>query len=272
MFYYSYMIDTDTSKTRPTTRDYENLYRHFPMEAGDIWGSDKYHVATVNKYLVPIEFNIVLYATLPLTENVLPDELNFECGTILYNNIDPYEFDRIVETIRCFETRRNLYLMNRAANGKAVSEFKNYSMNFDITNTNSIINMLNKSASLEAAKPNYRVSESFLKEFFGGTYDEYVELKAIHEANGTSLTRDDFYTNVSNKEEWNTKIVNWINNNIFDLANIGFYASNFPDVIFFGSNFSNNNGLPTGMVHKVESITNSYVGKISNIFNKFKKS
>ena len=273
MFYYSYLITNDnTSKIKPTTKDYAELYKHLPMQPGDIWGSDRYHIAEVNEYLVPTKFNIVLYALLPLSENTLPDELNFECGEIIYHNINPQEFDRIVETIRCFETRRNLYMMNRVSNGKAVSEYKNNAENFNVNNPTSSIRMLHKSASIVDAKPNYRVSESFLREFFGGTYDEYVNAKYIREQNGESLTRDDFSTDVNSKEEWNTKIINWINNNIYDLANIGFYASNFPDVIFFDDNFNDKTSLPIGRVHKVESSTTSYSKKISNIFNKFKKS
>ena len=277
MFYFSYLIDEYSSKTRPTKDEYIDLYKHLPMQSGSIWGEDKYHIADVNGYLIPTKFNIILYADVPLNEKSLPSELNFECGSIIDNNINAHEFDRIVETIRCFETRRNLYLMNKAAHGKSVLEYSSYYdslRNFDITSSKDANRMMmfNVASNTVEAKPNYRVSESFLQEFFGGNYEKYTNAKLNSINYGADNTPDleSFYlkTNVRTKEEWNTKIVNWINRNIYDLANIGFCNSNFPDIIFFSTTFSDRTSLPYGSVHKIKTNENN----ISKLFSRFKKS
>lgn len=265
MFYYSAALTT-TNKKRPTIYDYKTLYENFPVERDSVWGQDIYHYANVNKYLVPTEFNIILYANLPLGEKELIDELNFDCGFITNGGIDGEEFDRIVETIRCFETRRNLYMMNNHNKGYDVKEYRPASRkDFDITNS-SRMNAFDNFGILDESKPNYDVSESFLKEFYGHDYETYA--KATYNTPNKVLYSFDLKTNVANHEEWNIKVTNWINKNIWGLANLGFYATNFPDIIFFNSSFSDAKNFPSGTVHKADSANNGIFSSVTKFFKK----
>lgn len=272
MFYYSYLMNENSPSKRPTVDDYKILYSHLPLDIKGIWAQDMYHAAETNEYLVPTKFCIRLYANLPIREKLFTEELCFNCGSIINGNINSAEFDSIVEGLRYFETRRNLYLMDQHQKGHNPKEYRhNLSMNsFDITTSNRMA-IFNSNDTTEDARPNYRVSESFLKEFYGHDYETYV--------NNKNNTLDGFVynfnlkTNVTSIEEWNTKVVNWINRNIYDLANLGFYATNFPDIIFFDSGFSGSTSYPTGEVHKA-FIPNSLKQESTGIFSfiKLKKS
>lgn len=274
MIYYSYLIDKyNNTNKRPTVEEYRDLYNYLPVYPRDIWCNDRYHGADINEYLVPTEFDIILYANRSFGDDSIADEINFDCGNIIGNNIDATFFDEIVEALRTFETRRNLYLMNEHAKGKTPMEYEHTSKlnDFDITDSSRMVMFNTVGEKMTEAKPNYRVSESFLMEFYGHDYEYYANEKTNRR--NQVLNNFDILANVSSKEEWNIKIINWINRNIFDLANIGFYASNFPDVIFFGSNFSNSKVFPVGTVHRPSSSINPVekISGISNIFKKFKK-
>ena len=64
--------------------------------------------------------------------------VHYDGGYITNGSINPKEFDRIVETIRCFETRRNLNMMAKHEEGYDTMEFGHIynTDSFDITTSN----------------------------------------------------------------------------------------------------------------------------------------
>lgn len=270
MFYYSYFIDQDKPIKKPSVDDYKLLYSYLPTDATFVVANDKYHGAEINKYLVPTKFAIKLYAKVPLSEKNLADELSFKGGYVINGGISPSEFDRIVESIRCFETRRNLNMMNKHKEGQNLMEYEHIyrTDSFDITTSNRMSAFYTVEANMKESKPNYKVSESFLKEFYGADYKTYVKAK---NSTTTGLLTSIPKMNVRNIEEWNIKVTNWINKNIAELANLGFFATNFPDIIFFSSAFNEITPFPTG-----KSVSTAFepnkTKKTFNFFTLFKKS
>ena len=273
MFYYSYFINENSPVKKPSVDDYKMLYNYLPLDVPYVVANDRQHAGEINNYLVPTKSAIKLYAKTPISDKNLIDELSFDGGYIINGSISPNEFDRIVETIRCFETRRNLNMMVKHEEGHDTMEFGHiYNTNsFDITTSNRMAAFYNTEVNKVKSKPNYKVSESFLNEFYGADYKTYVNDRN-NTITGLPVTIPKI--NVTSIEEWNIKVTNWINRNISELANLGFYATNFPDIIFFNSGFSTSTAYPAGSAVSKAFVPNSAKKpkNTSSIFNFFKKS
>ena len=220
--------------------------------------NNREYSATVNEYLVPVDTNIVLYVKKSLFDSSCPDYLVFDmseesftwAGAESCSAFEQKLYDAVC-VIRFLEDRRNAWLEDRIEKGLELpQDYDCWCKDFDIRSNRSMACVLKT----KEARPNHIVSDSLVGNYHHTTADYYMEhWKEFTGAEQVYWSREDH----------NIDIVNWINRNRYDLANLGFYASNFPDVIFFANNPAwyerNNNDLPVGkkVYKKVDNRTAS---------------
>ena len=190
--------------------------------------SDPEYGAKVNGYLVPVNTEIVLWINKHALDRECPEHVVFD----MYGGMGRPEyfiekFYDVVGVIRFLENRRNAWLEDRMAKGLSLpQEYDCDTSYFDIRNNN--MHVLFARPGTREARPNHIVSERLIEHYLG-----------------SMAARDDSFINnpeqyvgkwlhyFNNLEEFNMDLVNWINKNIYDLANLGFSGSTFPDVIHF---------------------------------------
>ena len=211
--------------------------------------------ARVNEYLVPVDTSIVLDINKSLLDRSVPNQLVFDMWSICGPwgaNIRAFEESLYyaVSVIRDLEDRRNAWLEDRIEKGLELpQEYDCWCNNYDIRGNRS----MGCAFRLREARPNHIVSDSLTNYYQRVPADYYMEHWQ------ESCPEVIFY----HREEANMHLVNWINRNRYELANLGFCGSNFPDIIYFANNLAwdeaNNHDLPVGrkVYKKVDNRTAS---------------
>lgn len=200
--------------------------------------------AKVNEYLVPVNTNIVLWINKSALDRECPECVVFD----MYGGMGrpKYFIEKLhdlVCVIRYLEDRRNAWLEDRIANGLDLPQ--EYDCNtgyFDIRSSN--MKVLFAEPGSREARPNHIISERLIEHYLGNMAakdDSFINNPEEYVGKWIN-----YYNNLG---EFNMDLVNWINRNIYDLANLGFNGSTFPDVIHFDYYHRNTSPQSDSMHH-----------------------
>ena len=185
--------------------------------------TDPEYGAKVNGYLVPVNTEIVLHINKSALDRECPEYALFD----MFRNIERLHDN--VGIIRFLENRRNAWLEDRITKGLSLpQEYDCDTSFFNITDRRFRDQVLFAKPGTREARPNHIVSERLIAHYLGEWAvrdDSFINNPEKYERSWLN-----YYNNL---EEFNMDLVNWINRNIYDLANIGFCGSTFPDVIHF---------------------------------------